>query len=45
MRCSRCGVELPENTLHLTRNWPGRKKAVEQAFPSMEVSFCGVLRG
>lgn len=38
--CRRCGVELPKNSIHLYRDWPGRKEAVERVFPNATVTFC-----
>ena len=38
--CKRCGEEIPENGIHLFRNWVGRKEGVEKAFPDAKVSFC-----
>lgn len=39
-KCRRCGMEIGEGGIHLFRNWPGRREAVEGAFPNAKVSMC-----
>jgi hypothetical protein len=39
-RCARCNTELPDNMIHLSRDWPGRLDAVNKAFPNTIVSLC-----
>jgi len=39
-KCVRCGMEVGKGSIHLFRDWPGRKEAVKRACPNAEVSMC-----
>jgi hypothetical protein len=38
--CKRCGQVLPDNAIHLFRDWPDRARAVSREFPGHPVSVC-----